>query len=90
MNDNEKDFARGECPNCGMPVPILQLLKRRGRAFPCKACGESIKLEFNPVWAGGLAIGAMLLWKSLGVWALPLVAAGLLIMDWKRSKVLRA
>lgn len=77
--------ARGECPSCGMPIPFVQTIRRRGSPFLCRGCGAPLALTkvklllLLPVMAvalllakiGGFSVFlAVLLLIAIGDWKL--------------------
>ena len=70
-----------------MPIPFSRTIAGRGRPFPCRACGKEIQLLVNKKAAAGLGISSLALIKAVGAWSVPIIIAGLGIIDWLYSKV---
>ena len=79
--------ARGECPSCGMPIPFVQTLKRRGSPFDCQGCGASLSLTKVKMLVLMPLLAISLLLAKIG--RFPAFLAILLIIaatDWKFAR----
>ena len=79
--------SRGECPGCGMPIPLGKTVWNLGKSFPCRACGATLTIEKRTVEQ---TVTAMVLVSVAHFISLPLALVGGVIAQmvaWKSSRV---
>ncbi len=79
-----RNEARGECPACGMPIPLAQTISRRDKSFLCKGCGQSLTIaKLGMVKAVLIVAAGLLLAKAIGFFGLIIALVVIGIGDWK-------
>lgn len=79
--------ARGECPNCRMPIPFGKTMMGRGKSFTCKGCGAQLRLPIMLAAVAGLAAVGLVVLKLAGAIAVLPVLVAIGAYDWLTATV---
>ena len=88
MRGSEKESRKGECPVCGLPVPLLKTQWGLGRPFVCKLCASKIVVPKAKQFAAfGLYVAGTALARSLGFAITLLLFALGMLLSWPLATV---